>query len=1066
MKKNNKRTLLLVLLFIMIFQYIGIEVSATIKMNINGFKNITIDDGLSQSTVYSLCQDSEGYMWIGTGEGLNKYNGHEFEVYKSSKKDKETLSGNLIIDIKEDFNGDIWVGTATGLNRIDKKSNKIIRYISNIDGCNLSNNRIRNILIAKNGDIFVATDNGLNKYDRKNDNFIRIYDEDENGLSNQKVYTITEDIYGDYWVGTSNGLNKIDKKNNKVIHYFKNEQDSNTISGNYIYKLYADDKGYLWVGTYYGGLNRINISTGKIDRYMHSEEATSIPGLVITDILRDSRGNIWVSTEGGVAKFDEESETFKTWKYERGNKSSILSDEVKVLCEDRLGMIWIGSTLGISIFNPNNNFINYRNNVLDDNSLSDNHISGIYEDNDEMLWIGTVFTGVNILDRKNNTVIRLDYKKDYEGEIIISNNLIRDIVGYENNIWIATQHGLNKYNKNTNTIEMFGDEDGLVNNDVLSLCIDDLGQLWIGTVEGLCSYDEENGFKSYNNDLKSLGLNKLSIRDIYQDNDGEIWFVVANENKLVRYKNGKFSIYSLGDESYNIIMTISSNVENIIWIGTDCGLVKINKKTGKYDIFTEEDGLANNFIYGILFDEFGNPWISTNYGLSKFDLIKNEFINFNYTDGIQSNEFNEYSYYKSKSGEMFFGGIQGVTSFYPNDIKVTSNIPKVQIQSIESANNKLELSENIKLKYNENQIRFEFFMPDYSTPNKIQYSYKLEGLDKEEVNLGNKNYVSYTNLYPGEYTFKVKGRNGNGEWSEVTSIAIKVGTAPWKTPFAYLIYGLVTVILVYIVWNRVKILDNMVKQRSLELNKKLIENQELYKRLLKDEKYKNNYFINLSHELRTPLNLIVSTQQLIDKLNENNENIPKDKIRDYMKTIKRNSNRLLTLIDNIIYTSKIDAGNYKLNIKENDIVYLVEEISLSMKEYIESKGIELVIDPEVEEKLIECDGSDIERVILNLLSNAVKFTKEGGKIEIKIYDLNNKVKIVVKDNGIGIAKDRQKAIFNRFDQAYATTSEEYGGSGLGLTLSKQLIELHKGSIEVESNIGQGSEFTIVLPVNQ
>ncbi|WP_418222839.1 sensor histidine kinase [Clostridium isatidis] len=284
---------------------------------------------------------------------------------------------------------------------------------------------------------------------------------------------------------------------------------------------------------------------------------------------------------------------------------------------------------------------------------------------------------------------------------------------------------------------------------------------------------------------------------------------------------------------------------------------------------------------------------------------------------------------------------------------------------------------------------------------------------------------------------------------------------------AYLIYSLTIIIIIYIIYDRVKILNILIEQRTTELNKKLKENEELYNELIKNERYKNNYFINLSHELRTPLNIIKSAQQLISSLNDSDQGIERKQLAKYMDTIKRNSDRLLILINNIIDTSKIESGSYVLNIEKHNIIYHIEEVVLTMKDYIASKGIELIIDPDVEEKIIECDAMEIERCIINLIGNAVKFTSKGGRIEVRMYDLGSQVKISIKDTGIGIDKKYQETIFDRFGQAYNNNkSEEYGGSGLGLTLTKQLVALHNGTIEVRSELGLGSEFIITLPTKQ
>ena len=506
--------------------------------------------------------------------------------------------------------------------------------------------------------------------------------------------------------------------------------------------------------------------------------------------------------------------------------------------------------------------------------------------------------------------------------------------------------------------------------------------------------------------------------------------------------------------------------ENNIWIGTQYGLNKLDKERKNFARYTEEDGLANNFIYGVLVDEDDNVWMSTNSGISKYDVSDEKFINYDVTDGLQGNEFNGFSYHKNDSGEMFFGGVNGLTYFNPLDLKEQSYLPKVQIDSIYSNENEYINFKNINLSYKNSNIQFNFFLPDYRNVVKIQYAYKLAGLDEDWITAENRNYASYTNLDSGTYTFMVKARNKSGDWSDPETVTFTVKQKPWKTPFAYITYGVILFLIIYLIWNRVKILDSLVDQRTYELNNKLKENKELYDKLITIEKYKNNYFVNLSHELRTPLNVIISIEQLLSKLSKDKKEVPKEKLECYMSTLRRNSDRLLNLINNIIDTSKIESGSYKLIIKEHDIVYLVEEIVLSMKDYIEANGIELIIDPDVEEKIIECDKNEIEKCVINLVGNAIKFTEEGGKIEVKIADLGESVRISIIDTGIGIDKAYHESIFDRFGQAYNNISEEYGGSGLGLTLTKQLVTLHKGSILVKSKVGVGSEFIIILPVKQ
>ena len=1056
---------------IIIILNININVSAQQISDLNSFKVRNINDGLSQISGEVIFQDSNGYIWIGTRDGLNRYNGHKIKIYRKNKKSENSLSGNSITSIKEDKLGNIWVGTSTGLNKIDVSTNKITRYLPNEYGCNISHYRIRDILIGKEGEILVATDDGLNIYNEKEDNFTRIYGQgyQKGEISSQIVNALEQDSNGDYWVGTKKGLNKIDKANGKVTEYLYDYNNENSISGNYISSLYYDDKyEELWVGTCYLGLNRINLKNGDIERFFEGSESTDLPGAYIKDILKNSSGELWIATDYGLAYYDEKNKIFNRKKSNKYDFSNIVSNDINTVFEDKYGMMWVGTTGGINTYNKSNEFKSYRTSEVNTNSVTEKYISGIYEDNEGVLWVGTMLDGIDVIHRESGIVKKITNKVTSKDDISISNDMVREITGIDNEIWIATQHGLEFYNKDTNTITSFKARDGLASNDILSLLIDKNGILWIGTYGGICSYDRNGNIINYNEQLLDSGITQSPIIDIHEDNEGNIWFAADIDNGLIKYSNGKFEKYSLsGDKKfYSRIFSINSD-DNYIWLGTDSGLVKLNKETNDITLYNEEDGINNSFIYGLLFDEAGDIWFSSNYGISKFDIEEDRFINFNVDDGLQSNEFNQYSYYKSKSGEMFFGGINGFTSFYPQNIKIKSHIPKVQIDEVIICDNALyeKESNTINLDYNENMIELEFFLPDYSSSN-LQYFYMLEGIDNKWINSGERNYANYINIKPGKYIFKVCARNSKGDFSEPTSINLIVNPPIYKTTVAYFIYFAIIVGIIFIIWNRVKILDGLVSQKTVELNKRLVENEELYKKLLANEKYKNNYFINLSHELRTPLNIIVSAQHVVDNLNKREEGISREKISHYMNTIKRNSNRLIRLIDNIINTSKIESGSYKLNIEECDIVYLVEELALSMKDYIEEQGIELIIDPDMEEKIIECDCSDIEKVIMNLISNATKFTKKGGTIEIRVSDYYEYVKIVVKDTGIGIDKRKHKAIFNRFDQAYNSTSEEFGGSGLGLTLSKQLIELHGGTIDISSELGKGSEFTVVLPVKQ
>lgn len=744
---------------------------------------------------------------------------------------------------------------------------------------------------------------------------------------------------------------------------------------------------------------------------------------------------------------------------------------VEYIYQDSDGYMWFGTDDGLNKYDGIN-FEVYKYKGEDENSISGNIIVAIIEDNDGYIWVGSNNEGVNIIDRSNDKVYRLD--KEGELNSLLTSTDITVINGYDNKIFIGTNNGINIIDKDKKEIIKYLESDSSFDSDkskIREIYIDKDKLVWIGTRDGLYTMDENYKFSNLNDIFKDNNINDRVISSIYEDSDGEIWIGLSIDGGLVRYNKdtGKVINYISNDKnglSYNSVKDINGDSSGNIWIATNYGLNKFNKSENKFTQYTEKEGLSNNFIYGILFDEEENPWVSTNYGVSKYDINKEKFVNFSISDGLQGNEFNGYSYFKASDGEMFFGGISGLNSFYPKDYKEREIKEKVNISKVQINGKSINFDDVIKLGRENNSIQIQYFLADYRNVSKIKYYYKMEGIDDDWISAENMNYVSYNNLFAGEYEFQVVAINSYGDMGEVESIKIIKDPPIFMSKTAFAIYLIVIAFILYRRWNRVKILNKLVEQRTEQLNNKLVENKILYEQLINQEKRKNNYFINLSHELRTPLNVILSIEQLITVLNKKDNHIDKKKLNHYMEALRGNSKRLLKLINDIIDTAKIESGMYKLDMKDNDIVYLVEELALSMKDFIESKDIELIIDPEIEEKIIECDAGEIEKCIVNVLGNAAKFTEAGGRIEVIITEENGFVNIKVKDTGIGIDKKDMKSIFDRFGQAYNKKTEEFGGSGIGLSLTKQIIELHNGELLVNSELGKGSEFTMRLPEKQ
>ena len=1064
MKTMNKKYIIYMLLLIILLITTNI-VYVSAYNNIN-FKNITSEDGLSQGTVETIIQDDQGYIWLGTNDGLCRYNGYEFKIYKHDEELENSITNNYIVDIKQDNSGNIWVGTANGLSKIDTKTDLITNYNMNDEEKSLSHYNIGDILITKSGDVLVGTSDGLNIYNEKKDEFYRIFNKDSD-LSSQFIRSLAEDENQNIWVATNNGIDKIDIKNNKNIISFKTGDGKFDISENDIYVVRYDPKGYIWAGALKEGLNRIDINTNEVKQYKNDDrDEKSLPGNHVKDILRDSSGNLWVGTDNGLAKYNEQTENFATYKNKIYDKTSLVNDEVFSIQEDESGLIWVGTYAGISMFDPNTNIEHYKKDPFDENSISDNPIHGIYEDKDGLLWVGTNSKGVNVINRKNYNVKHLNKtSKDYP----ISDDNINDVVGIDNKIFIATKNGLNEVDKDLKTINIYNTEDGICNNNITALFADSKKNVWIGTANGISVLNTNtNEIIDITDILTNHNIEDKYIKVIYEDSKGNYWVGCFIDGGLVKIDPNKRTIENYRNKKEDKTSISSNNIRSIVedkngnlYIGTSYGLNKLNESNNTFERYSEKDGLSNNTVYGLLVDDNNNLWASTNLGISKLDTNTMTFETFNIIDGFQGNEFNGRAYYKNKSGELFFGGINGLNIFRPNDINRSRYVPTVIFDEFKVNGKVYKDINNQEFKYNENTINISVFISNYKNTKNIQYMYKLEGVS-DSWDISRSNNINYSYLAPGTYTLKIKARSYSGKVSDESAVKFIIKLPIWKSKAAILIYLIIITIVIYRTINSVKRLDNLVKNKTLQLTKEMEKNDKLLKKVIELEKRKNNYFVNLSHELRTPLNVISSTEQLVTELNKSKDGIGKSKLNGCMQVVRRNTKRLLNLINNIIDTAKIESGSYQLNIREHDIVYIVEEATLSLKDYIERKGIELIIDPEMEEKIIKCDEHEIERCIVNLVSNAAKFTPEGGTIEVTIEDLDEKVKIIVKDTGIGIDKKYHDSIFNRFNQVIDQGAESKGGSGLGLTITKQIIDMHGGQISVESELGKGCKFIIIL----
>ncbi|MCP4601154.1 MAG: response regulator [Proteobacteria bacterium] len=1109
------------------------------------FEQISLEQGLTQNTVNSILQDNQGFMWFATQDGLNKYDGYKFTIYRHDPNDSTSLSNNYIWSILEDEEDNLWIGTrGGGLDKFDKKTGVFTRHIHQADNPkSLSNNSVRSIYQDSGGNLWIGTTGGgLNKFDKNSGEFTRYSSETNNPktLSHNSVNSISEDSGGNLWIGTDNGLNKLDPKAGTFTRYFNQIENPRSLSNNIIKAVFEDSKGNLWIGTI-GGLNKFEKKTEDFTLYLNqTDNPKSLSNNYVWSIFEDSGGDLWIGTVGGgLNKLDRKKETFTRYVSQAGNPKALCDNTIYSIIEDDGGNLWIGTLSGgISKFNRKaGSFPIYLNKADNPQSFSQNSIHSILEDSKGNMWIGSYGSGLVEFDRNSGDISL--YKNQAENPQSLSQNYVRSILeGSDGYLWIGTFGGLNRFDLREKTFTRYlnqpGNPKSLSDNHIITILEDSRGNLWIGTYSGgLNNFDRETEtFTRYLNQAdnpKSLSHN--SIYSIIEDSKGDLWVGTTGGLNKFNRKEKSFTRYLHQDDnpkslSHNCLNSVVEDSEGNLWIGTDGGLNRFDRKSETFIYYRVENGLPNDVIYGILEDKKGYLWLSTNKGLSKFNPKTETFTNYDKNDGLQSDEFNAGAYYKDRSGKMYFGGIDGFNAFYPDGIQDNKYIPPVVItdfllfnKSVNLAKTAtksdsfqlekhINLTKEIILNYTDYIFAFEFSVLNYRQSEKNQFAYKLEGFDEDWVETDYAlRRATYTDLPHGEYIFRVKGSNDDGYWNEKgTNIRITILPPPWRTWWAYSLYALLALSIVSwfvramllrarrLVADRVqqfkekqkkaeefaKILEIKVEDRTRELkdvneelkdvNKELKDVNEEFKEVntqlvsanerLRDlDKMKSRFFANISHELRTPLTLILAPVESM--LSGDLGEIAEEHL-EQITGVKRSALELLKHIDDLLDLSRLEEARLRLRLEPFDLSSLLVRILDFARPLAERKKIEF--DLSCEENLtINADEAKLERVFVNLLSNALKFTDPNGKISARVLEDDDSINVAVEDTGIGIPKEDLERIFDRFGQVDPSMTRRSGGSGIGLSLAKELVELHRGRLLVTSKLDQGSTFTVEIP---
>jgi signal transduction histidine kinase/ligand-binding sensor domain-containing protein/AraC-like DNA-binding protein/ActR/RegA family two-component response regulator len=1018
------------------------------------FDNYTTEDGLSNNMVQCAFQDSKGWMWFGTNQGLDRFDGYKFVEFKQVPDDTLSMRGALVRAISEDNQGNLWVGTANGgLNKFDRKRNTFKRY--------LQGKSINKLLMGKDHYLWVGTENGLYKFNTINGTYTEYRSGKNNGksISSDIINALQFDKIGNLWIATNFAIDILYTGTDSFTNLSLLKPETN----NEILEIFADDDGKMWFATVGNGFFIYDTGSQKMQHYF--PDINNDRSHCIRKICKDKEGYYWIGTRGGVYKFNKKLSHFVPFSNSDRDPSSLIHNSVLDMTTDKKGDLWICTRGGISqMVSEKQVFKHYKSFADDNRYLNNGEIYAFWREKNGNLWIGTESGGINILDAKtgrfryltnltSNTIKA--FAEDNKGNVWVGTYL-----GGINVINIATKNIIAKYQHNT------GNPFAISDNRVWSLASDSFGNIWIGTDVGLDYYNTSTGKMEH-------------CTHIVKDNP-VFWVKMDKENDLWVFSHRMVIIYNTITKKQKQFTEPARSMffdsKGRYWLTSVYrGIILFDKQKGAVKYYRAENGLPNNRTLCIQEDSNGCLWVSTANGLSRFDPEKETFTNYNKSDGLQSNQFNYGATYKLPSGELLFGGVNGFNVFDPARVKSNEYIAPlvftdfrifykpVAIRSEKNAilHNDISETGSITLPYDKNVFMLEFALLNYAKSKKNKYSYILQGFDKNWSDAGQQHTAIYTNLNPGNYTFRVKAFNSdNVANNKELTLQIKVKPPFWGTIWFKAIVILFLLLIVFT-------LVNFLTYRN-RLKHELILERKRAKQIHELDLMKMKFFTNISHEIRTPLTLILGPveKMLHQKLSE-------VEIKNHLSIVHRNAQQLLKLVNQLLDFRKLESGNLKLELKKGDIVSFINQIVKTFENLAQDKGIHLKMDSVQKEIFTFFDADKVEKIINNLLSNALKFTNRGGSVAVTISliidntdnsqeeDRNKFIEIVVKDTGIGISESNIDKIFRRFFQSQDTNSS--AGTGLGLALTKELVKMHHGRINVESKPNRGTRFTILLP---